>query len=274
MHICYALIFDTKKTILGSKSLNMIEIFVLSIIQGVTEFLPISSSSHLILASKYLNFQNQNLSIDVSLHIGSFLAVLFYFKLEVLNFIKNKELFLKIFLSSIPVMIVGYFLIKFDLIDHLRNIKTIGWMTVIFGVFLYLSDKSQNLKKIGNDFDYKAVILIGLLQVFALVPGVSRSGVTITAARLLNFERLDSAKISFLLSIPTLGAVSFFGIKNLVNTDSFQFSLVNYLSIFLSFVFSLITIKYFLKYIKKFSLNVFVGYRLILGILILVFAYF
>ena len=179
----------------------MIEILVLSIIQGVTEFLPVSSSSHLILTSRYLEFQNQSLSIDVSLHIGSFLAVLFYFRFEVFNFIKNKELFFKIFLSSLPVMIVGYFLIKLDLIDHLRNIKTIGWMTIIFGLFLYLSDKSKSLKKIGNNFDYRAVAFIGLLQVFALVPGVSRSGITITAARLLKFDRIDSAKISFLLSM-------------------------------------------------------------------------
>ena len=99
----------------------MIEILVLSIIQGVTEFLPVSSSSHLILTSRYLEFQNQSLSIDVSLHIGSFLAVLFYFRFEVFNFIKNKELFFKIFLSSLPVMIVGYFLIKLDLIDHLAK---------------------------------------------------------------------------------------------------------------------------------------------------------
>tara|TARA_A100001011_G_C14302507_1_gene841503 strand:- start:612 stop:1370 length:759 start_codon:yes stop_codon:yes gene_type:complete len=252
----------------------MIEILVLSIIQGVTEFLPVSSSSHLILTSRYLEFQNQSLSIDVSLHIGSFLAVLFYFRFEVFNFIKNKELFFKIFLSSLPVMIVGYFLIKLDLIDHLRNIKTIGWMTIIFGLFLYLSDKSKSLKKIGNNFDYRAVAFIGLLQVFALVPGVSRSGITITAARLLKFDRIDSAKISFLLSIPTLAAVSFFGIKNLVSSDSIQFSFLNYLSIFLSFSFSLITIKYFLKYIEKFSMDVFVLYRLILGVLILVFAYF
>lgn len=274
MHICYAYDFDTKKTILSFKSLNMIEILVLSIIQGVTEFLPVSSSSHLILTSRYLEFQNQSLSIDVSLHIGSFLAVLFYFRFEVFNFIKNKELFFKIFLSSLPVMIVGYFLIKLDLIDHLRNIKTIGWMTIIFGLFLYLSDKSKSLKKIGNNFDYRAVAFIGLLQVFALVPGVSRSGITITAARLLKFDRIDSAKISFLLSIPTLAAVSFFGIKNLVSSDSIQFSFLNYLSIFLSFSFSLITIKYFLKYIEKFSMDVFVLYRLILGVLILVFAYF
>ena len=126
----------------------MIEIFILSLIQGFTEFLPVSSSSHLILVSKYLSFNNQNLSIDVSLHIGSFLAVITYFRKDIFNFFKNKELFLKIFISSIPVMLVGYILVKLNLIDALRNVKVIGWMTIIFGVLLYVSDKSENKKKI------------------------------------------------------------------------------------------------------------------------------
>ena len=97
----------------------MIEVFILSIIQGITEFLPISSSSHLIIISEYLNFENQSLSIDVSLHIGSFIAVVTYFRKDIVNFIKNKELFIKIFLSSIPVMLIGFLLIRFQLIDQL-----------------------------------------------------------------------------------------------------------------------------------------------------------
>ena len=105
----------------------MLEIFILSIIQGITEFLPISSSSHLILVSSYLSFSNQSLPIDISLHIGSFFAVIFYFRNDIYNFFKNKKLFLKIILSSIPVMLIGFLLFKFNLIDQLRNIKTIGW---------------------------------------------------------------------------------------------------------------------------------------------------
>ena len=115
----------------------MFEIFILSIIQGVTEFLPVSSSSHLILVSEYFKFDNQSLSIDVSLHIGSFIAVIFFFKNEIFSFLKNRDLFFKIFVSSIPVMIAGYILVKYDLIEHLRNVKIIGWTTVIFGFLLY-----------------------------------------------------------------------------------------------------------------------------------------
>ena len=251
----------------------MIEIFILSIIQGITEFLPISSSSHLILASKYFNFDNQSLSLDVSLHIGSFIAVIFYFKKDIFNFLKNKELFFKIIISSIPVMIVGYTLVKLNLIEQIRNIKIIGWTTLIFGILLYFSDKFSTAKMIKNNFNYKSALYIGFFQVLSLIPGVSRSGITITAARFLGFKREESVKISFLLSIPTLAAVSIFGIINLSSSDNLNISLLNILSIFLSFIFSLITIKYFLRYIKNFSLNIFVIYRVILGIIILILAY-
>ena len=251
----------------------MIEIIILSLIQGITEFLPISSSSHLIILSEYLEFNNKNLEIDVSLHIGSFLAVIFFFRKDVLNFVQNKDLFLKILIGSLPVMIAGYLLIKFNLIDQIRNIKVIGWTTLIFGILLYLSDRSDIKNKIDINFTLKSAVLIGLLQILSLIPGVSRSGIAITGARVLKFNRYDSAKISFLLSIPTLAAVSIFGLNNLVRSQSLNFSFLMIISIMLSFLFSFITIKYFLKYIKTFSLNIFVIYRVFLGIGLLLFAY-
>ena len=217
----------------------MLEILILSVIQGVTEFIPISSSSHLILISSYLDFENQNLSIDVSLHIGSFFAVLFYFRNDVLNFLKNKDLFFKIFFSSIPVMCAGYILIEFDLIHFLRNLEIIGWTTIIFGVLLFLSDKSKRKNKIDKDFNYKSAILIGFFQALSLIPGVSRSGITLTAGRFLEFKRVEAAKISFLLSIPTLTAASLFNIQNLIVEKNFSISLLNLLGVFLSFFFFL-----------------------------------
>ena len=172
-----------------------------------------------------------------------------------------------------PVVFLGYLLVKLNLIDYLRNIKIIGWTTIVFGILLYISDKFKNTKNISNDFSFKTALIIGFFQVLSLVPGVSRSGITITAGRFLEFERVEAAKISFLLSIPTLAAISFFGINNLVKSGDLNFSLINFLSIFLSFIFSLITIRYFLKYIKNFSLNVFVVYRILLGLIILFLAY-
>ena len=142
-----------------------------------------------------------------------------------------------------------------------------------FGILLYLSDRYKLKKNISSDFNYKSAIFIGFFQIFSLVPGVSRSGISITAARFLKFKRFDSAKISFLLSIPTLGAVSLFGLKNLLTNEDINISILNLISIFFSYIFSLITINYFLKYIKIFSLSIFVIYRIILGLILLFFAY-
>ena len=223
--------------------------------------------------SEFTNFENKGLSLDVSLHMGSFLAVLTFFYRDIINFVKNKQLFIKIFISSLPVMICGYILVETNLIKNLRNIEIIGWTTLIFGLLLFVSDKFSLEKNIDNNFNFKSAIIIGLFQVLSLIPGVSRSGITITAARILNFERFDAAKISFLISIPTLGAVSIFGINNIISSGDLSFSTINLVSIILSFLFSLLTIKFFLKYIKKASLNIFVIYRLLLGFILLGVAY-
>lgn len=251
----------------------MIEIFILSLIQGITEFLPISSSSHLILISEHFNFENQSLSIDVSLHIGSFIAVILYFHKDVINFYQNKILFIKIFLSSIPVMVIGYFLVETNFIEKLRNLETIAWTTIIFGILLYISDKCKLEKNIKDNFNLKSALFIGFLQIASLVPGVSRSGIGITAARFLKFKRIESAKISFLLSIPILAAVSFFGLKNILLLENYNFSKLNLIAIFLSFIFSLMTIKYFLKFIQNFNFNFFICYRILLGIVLLILTY-
>tara|TARA_A100000164_G_C21894879_1_gene767348 strand:- start:179 stop:937 length:759 start_codon:yes stop_codon:yes gene_type:complete len=251
----------------------VIEIFILSLIQGITEFLPVSSSSHLILVSDYLNFNNQGLSIDVSLHIGSFIAVLSYFYRDIINFYENKIIFTKILISSLPIMVVGFLMVELNLIEKIRNIEIIAWTTTIFGILLYLSDKFKLEKNINSDFNIKSALFIGIFQILSLIPGVSRSGIAITAARLLNFKRIDAAKISFLISIPILGAVSVFGLKNILFSESISFSKINLISVFVSFIFSFITIKYFLEYIKKFNLNFFVYYRVLLGLILLIFAY-
>tara|TARA_E500000178_G_C16995161_1_gene742778 strand:+ start:74 stop:832 length:759 start_codon:yes stop_codon:yes gene_type:complete len=251
----------------------MVEVLILSLVQGITEFIPVSSSSHLIIFSKFLNFDNQSLMVDVSLHIGSFLAVITFFHKEIINFVKNKNLFFKIILSSIPVMITGFFLVELNLIDNLRNIKIIGWMTIIFGVLLFLSDKFKLSKNLNSNFTFKNALIIGFFQTLALIPGVSRSGITITGARLLSFERIDAAKISFLMSIPVLGTISIFGLKELYLTNDLSLSTLSLTSTVFSFICSLVTIKFFLLYVKKFSLIIFVIYRIILGTFLLFISY-
>ena len=250
----------------------MIEIFILSLIQGVTEFLPISSSSHLIMVSEQLSL-GKNLSIDVSLHIGSFLAVCAYFYKEILNFYGNKVLFFKILISSIPVMFVGFIMVETNFIEKIRNIETIAWTTLIFGFLLFISDRFKIEKNVKKNFNLKSAIFIGLFQILSLIPGVSRSGIAITAARFLKFKRVDAAKISFLISIPILGAVSIFGLKNILYSESQYIAKLNVLAIIFAFFFSLLTIKFFLKYLKKFSLNIFAYYRFLLGFILLIITY-
>lgn len=249
----------------------MIEIFLLSIVQGITEFLPVSSSSHLVLVSEYFKFQNQSLSIDVSLHIGSFIAVLSYFYKDIIDFYKNKTLFLNVLVSSIPTILVGFLIVELNYIDKIRNPEIIACTTIFFAIFLYLSDKSKMNNNIENNFNFKSAISIGMLQILSLIPGVSRSGIAITAARFLRFGRVEAAKISFLLSIPILGAVSIFGLKNILISENSLFTKTNLMAIFLSFSFSFITIKFFLNFLKKFNLNFFVLYRILLGIIILLY---
>tara|TARA_B110000259_G_scaffold101434_1_gene116775 strand:- start:2749 stop:3507 length:759 start_codon:yes stop_codon:yes gene_type:complete len=251
----------------------MFEVIFLSIVQGITEFLPISSSAHLVLFSEYFNFSDASLTLDISLHLGSLLATVFYFKKDLFDLTNNKVFFFKIILSSVPVIFFGYLLVKFNLIDNLRNYKVIGWTTILFGILLYLSDLSKTNKTIKKDFKYSSAVYIGVFQILSLIPGVSRSGITITGARFQNFNRVDAAKISFLISIPALAAVSFFNIFSLYQTGDLNISILNLMGVSLSFIFSYLTIKYFLGFIKRFNLNIFVIYRIFLGSVILFFSY-
>ena len=252
---------------------DFFEIFLLSIIQGVSEFIPVSSAAHLILASSIYEFRNQSLLIDISLHLGSLMAILFYFKDDIFNFKKNKNLFYKIIIGTLPLIIFGYFLYSTNIIYQFRNIKVIAWATLFFGILIYIADKNKFLKKIDTDFTIKSVLIIGFFQVIALIPGVSRAGITITAGRILGFDRTDSTKISFYLSIPALAGASALGIKDLFK-ENIEFNFLVIVGVFLSFIFSLITIKFFLKFIKKFSLNLFVVYRIFLATVLFYIIYF
>ena len=251
---------------------NIIEIIILSAIQGVSEFLPISSSAHLILVSSLYEFKSSSLLIDISLHLGSLFAIIYFFRNDLLDVKNNKKLLGLIILGSIPLIIVGYILYSTNLIYQLRDIKVIAWMTLIFGVLLYFADKSHFDKKISSHLNLKTIFIIGLFQIFSLIPGVSRAGITITAARILKFNRVDSSKISFLLSIPALSGASFLGLKDIFE-QSFQFNYLIIIAIVFSFIFSFVTVKFFLNYINKFSMNAFVIYRIIIALILFAIIY-
>ena len=251
---------------------NIIEVLILSVIQGVSEFLPISSSAHLILVSILYEFKSNSLLIDISLHLGSLFAIIFFFREELLDVKNNKKLLNLIVLGSIPLIIVGYILYSTGFIYYLRNIKVIAWTTLIFGIVLYVADKSRFDKKISANLNFKSILFISLFQIFSLIPGVSRAGITITAARILKFNRFDSSKISFLLSIPALGGASFLGLKDLLN-QSVEFNYLVIIAIITSFIFSFMTVKFFLIYINKFSMDAFVIYRIIVALILFAVIY-
>ena len=246
---------------------NIIEVLILSAIQGISEFLPISSSAHLILVSSLYEFKSSSLLIDISLHLGSLFAIIYYFREELLDIKSNKRLLSLIVIGSIPLIIAGYVLYTTGIIYNLRNIKVIAWTTLIFGIVLYIADRNRFDKQISSNLNIKSILFISLFQVFSLVPGVSRAGITLTAARILKFNRLDSGKISFLLSIPALAGASFLGLKD-VFAQPINFNYLIMIAISSSFIFSFVTVKFFLIYINKFSMNAFVIYRILIALIL------
>ena len=252
---------------------DFIEILILSAIQGISEFLPISSSAHLIIVSSLYDLKASSLLIDVSLHLGSLLAIIFFFKKDLFDLKHNQKLFKLIIIGSIPLIIFGYILHSTELIYILRNIKVIAWTTLFFGIILYFADQRKIDQNISSNLNVRSIMLIGLFQMLALIPGVSRAGITITAARFLKFNRVDSGKISFLLSIPALAGASFLGLKDIPN-ESLEINISIIIATTLSFLFSYMTVNFFLIYLNKFSLNIFVIYRIIIAFILLLIIYF
>ena len=251
---------------------DYLQAIFLAFVQGVSEFIPVSSSAHLVIFSEFLNFNGQSLIFDVGLHLGSLIAIIFFFRNDLLKIKSNKKLLKLIIIGSLPLIIFGYYFISFGIINILRNIEVIGWSTLVFGLLLYYADSFKVVRNLDKDLNTKNIIIIGMMQVLSLMPGVSRSGIIITVGRLLNFNREDSVKISFFLSIPALLGASIISIKDVTN-ESFEFNILLLISILVSFIFSYLTIKYLLIYVQKFSMKIFVVYRIILSFFIFFIIY-
>ena len=258
-------------------------IIILSLIQGITEFLPISSSAHLIIIPEFFLNIDSSRGFDVSLHFGSLLAVIYYLKKDLIKIIldtiflkKDNEGFIilkNLIISTIPVIIVG-FLVHINNFDIIRSLEVIGWTTLIFGILLGIADRNLKVIKFFNNLNLKDALAIGIAQTLAIIPGTSRSGIVITAGLWMGFSRFDASKYSLLLSIPVIIAATTLESINLFIEKGFFFNNEMIVGIILSFCVALITIRLFMKWINKASLKIFVAYRIMLGILILVYAYF
>ena len=258
-------------------------IIILSIVQGITEFLPISSSAHLIFIPKIFDDFLGNRAFDVSLHFGSLIAVIFYLKSDIVKIVldtialkKSSEGFINfknLIISTIPIIFFGLLVHLFD-IDIIRSLEVIGWSTLSFGILLGVADKNIKIKKFLNNLNLKDAFLIGLAQVLALIPGVSRSGIVITAGLLMGFSRYEASKYSLLLSIPVILAAATLESINLFIKKGFFFSFEMLIGMIISFCIAFITIKLFMNWINRASLQIFVYYRVVLGIIILLYVYF
>ncbi len=256
----------------------MLSIIILAIIQGIAEFLPISSSFHLIvfrdifLVGKDVIVENVELVFDIALHLGTALAIVVYFFKDYLNiFMVNRKILLNIILATIPAAIFGVLLE--ELIENVIRSKyyLLVFAFIVMGIIIYTVDKRSKRNKTINDMSIKDSLVIGFSQVFALIPGFSRSGTTIATSRLLKYDREDSAKFSFYLSAPiVLGAV----VVKLLKID---FSIINnnssifIVGILISFVIGITSIKYLLKYLDNNDFKIFMWYRLVFGIMLFLY---
>ena len=260
-----------------------LNILLLSFVQGLTEFLPVSSSAHLILVPVIFGFEDQGLAFDVAVHLGSLLAVIGYFRHEVLLILndffrsltpdgartENSRMAWMIILATIPIVIVG-FAFKSLVENDLRSILVIATTTILFGLLLYWFDVKGGKTRDEYSVRGKDALIIGLLQTLAIIPGTSRSGITITAGLMLGLTREAASRFSFLLAIPTILMSGGLVTLDLIQADT----PVNWnellLGAALSFVSAYLCIHYFLKLIERIGMLPFVVYRLILGGLLLV----
>ena len=263
-----------------------LQLILISALQGLTEFLPVSSSGHLILFSKFTSFPDQGPEIDVAVHVGSIIAVTIYFWRDIWNIIKGlwqsrflpnfnisgAKLAWLILIATIPAVIVGLSLKAYGL-ENLRSAKLIGWTISCYAVLLYLADKYGKTTRTTDSLTIKDALIIGCAQCLALIPGTSRSGITITASRFLGLQRREAAKFSMLLSIPTIAGAGLLVACSLWQTGDISNISDACHSVMYSFIASLGAIYLMMMWLKKWTFTPFVIYRLLLGGYLLLNAY-
>ena len=262
--------------------MDLMQIIILSVIQGITEFLPISSSAHLILLPQLMNWKDQGLAIDVAAHLGSLFAVIFYFRKDFrsilvsgfapvfkLNYVEeNFRLFWFIVLASLPVLIAG-FLFRDIISYYFRNPLLISFATIFFGLLLWLSDVVGKRQRSLNSINKKDALIIGSLQILAFIPGASRSGITMTTGLMLGLDRNTAVKFSFFISVPIILAAALYEASNLIQVGN-DIDIFNFIvTVILSALSSFFTIHLFLKFLDRIGMLPFIIYRLILGMILL-----
>ena len=261
--------------------MTFIQMLLLAIVQGVTEFLPISSSGHLILLPVFTGYADQGPMIDIAVHVGSLLAIITYFFKDVWSLGKGglatigigqapaeRRLFWWIIIGTIPAVIFGLFLKTGGYLDGFRSTTLVAINLIVYGILLGIADRFGRQVKSFEDLTLKDGIIVGLAQAMALIPGTSRSGVTMTAARFLGYSRVESARFSFLLSIPAVAGAGVLIIPDLMgaSSDLLKEALITGA---LTFLAALATMTFLMRFLRKASMMVFVVYRIAMGIALL-----
>ena len=265
--------------------MTLIQLIVLAIIQGITEFLPISSSAHLILAPIVVDgWRDQGALIDIAAHVGSLIAVLIYFRSESLMLVRggvdalrfresaDRKLFLFIAAATIPLLLGASVIVAAGIMDVLRSPMTIGVASILFSILLWHGDRQPNEKSGLERITFREAMVIGAAQALALIPGASRSGVTMTAARYLGWTREEAARFSMLLAIPAIGALGTFASIEIVREGAGATMQAAAIVAALSFVTAYMAIAILMRLTRKISFTPFVIYRVIMGVALIAFA--
>jgi undecaprenyl-diphosphatase len=264
--------------------MSYLAILVLSFIQGLTEFLPVSSSGHLILVPKFFNWPDQGLEMDVAVHLGTLISVILYFREDIKDLLQHffsyiasgfkqekftpeTKLSFILVIATLPAVIVGFSLKKMGM-DMMRGIQIIATTSIVFGILMYIADRRPQLWGLDK-INWGSGFVIGVAQAIALIPGTSRSGICMTAARAMGFDRITSARFAFLLSIPAILGAGLLTTIDAVKGGHSVFNTTFGLAVALSFLFGLAAIHFMLSFLTRHSLGVFALYRVLLGIILL-----
>jgi undecaprenyl-diphosphatase len=255
-----------------------LQYFLIGIIQGVTEFLPISSSGHLVLFAQLTNWEDQGLFTDIAVHFGTLFAVIIYLRKDIYYFFTNifqfkifeDQIIFKIILATLPAIILGYFI--YDYVSlYFRSIQLIALSSIVFAIILFFADRVKMESKGWNRVTYIEALIVGLFQVLAFIPGASRAGVTISGARLLGYDRVNAARFSMILSIPIILASMTLSLINILNEEYVAVNLYqSFFASLVAFITALLSIIFLMRFIKKANFNIFIIYRIVLGIILLV----
>ena len=267
-------------------TVSIFHLILVAVIQGITEFLPVSSSGHLILLPNLTGLEDQGQAIDVAVHVGTLGAVILYFWSDVKRAliglpkllrwqIDTQEAWLALCLAiaTVPVVLAGLVLKITGFDDMLRSTAVIGWTMLIFGIVLYWADQTGTSEKTGDQWSLKDAFIMGLWQVLALIPGTSRSGITITAGRQLGYSRHEAARLAMLMSIPTILASGVLLGAEVIATADMAVARDGAIAAAFAFISALLALVFMMRLLNSVSFTPYVIYRVILGIILLVIAY-